>query len=101
VQINRYTFFIKLCLSVIFSVFAQPSTTISLKLIRPFPYKHVLCALVIHRFDLYPLVCSFKTFLLSGALFLVACLLLCMLVTMIDAHKVNAIREALKSVKTF
>jgi hypothetical protein len=43
--------FIKLYVSVIFLVlaYAQPSTTISLKLIRPFPSKHVCVLLVILR----------------------------------------------------
>jgi hypothetical protein len=69
-------FFAKLYLCVIFPVHAQPSTTISLKLTKSFPSKHDFCALVIHIIDLYPLVRSFKVFLLSGALFLV-CLFVC------------------------
>jgi hypothetical protein len=39
--------FIKLYLSVIFPVLAQPFAAISLKLTKPFPSKHGLCALVI------------------------------------------------------
>jgi hypothetical protein len=61
---------------VIFLILAQPFVAISLKLNKPFSSKHGLCALVIHRIDLYPVVHSFKAFLLSGALFLV-CLLVC------------------------
>jgi hypothetical protein len=66
---------------VLFPILAQSSTAISLNLTKPFPSKHTLCSLVILKIDLYPLVRSFKAFLLSGALFLVVCLLaLCMLV---------------------
>jgi hypothetical protein len=50
-QIIRLTFFIKLYLSVIFLVLAQPFTTISLKLTKPFPSKHVSCASMIPNID--------------------------------------------------
>jgi hypothetical protein len=48
----------------------------------------------------YPSVRSFKAFLLSGVLSLV-CLFVCFvcLCPMIDAHRVNAVQEVLKSLK--
>jgi hypothetical protein len=48
----------------------------------------------------YPLVRSFKAFLLIGSLFLV-CLFVgfVCLCPMIDAHRVNVVREAMKSLE--
>jgi hypothetical protein len=65
---------------VIFSVLAQSSAIISSKLTKPFPSKHfALFSDPSNR--AYPLVRSFKAFLLIGALFLVMLVcLLCMLV---------------------
>jgi hypothetical protein len=45
----------------------------------------------------YPLVRSFKAFLLIDVLFFVVCLLCVCLCAMIDALRVNAIREVLSS----
>jgi hypothetical protein len=44
----------------------------------------------------YPSVRSFKAFLLIDVLFLVVCLLCVCLCPMIDALRVNAVREVLK-----
>jgi hypothetical protein len=44
----------------------------------------------------YPSVHSFKAFLLIDVLFLVVCLLCVCLCPMIDALRVNAVREVLK-----
>jgi hypothetical protein len=47
----------------------------------------------------YPLVRSFKAFLLIDVLFLVVCLLCVCLCPMIDALRVKAVREVLKSLE--
>jgi hypothetical protein len=61
---------------VIFPVLAQSSTTISLKQTKPFPFQAHFVFFSDPTNRAYPLVRSFKAFLLIGALFLV-CLFVC------------------------
>jgi hypothetical protein len=75
-QIVRWTFFVKLYLSVIFPVLAQSSTTISLKLTKPFFFQAHSVFFSDPSNQAYPFVRSFKASLFIGALFLV-CLFVC------------------------
>jgi hypothetical protein len=86
---------------VIFPVLAQSSAIISSKLTKPFlPKNFVFFSDPSNQ--AYPLVRSFKAFLSSGVLFLVClfvCLLCVCLCPMIDASRMNVVRELWKSVK--
>jgi hypothetical protein len=81
---------------VIFPVLAQSSTTISLKLTKLFFLQARFGYFIDPPNQSYPLVRSYKAFLLIDVLFLVVCLLCICLCPMIDWLRVNAVREVLK-----
>jgi hypothetical protein len=84
---------------VIFPALAQSSTTISLKQTKPFFQARLVCFSDPSN-QAYPLVRSFKfSFDWCFVLSMLVCLLCVCLCPMIDAFRVDAVREVWKSLK--